>query len=348
VLFGWPEPGLPVLAAERADVEAAERVRLLYVASTRAKRRLVVGARSVKPKDWRRARSFAELLAERHADWERTAAAGAAGEVSEGVRFVVADAPEVARGRHPHTPFALPDPAEVARDDERLRTLRAEAARRAERPFRTTASAEAHAKETRAEALAGEGGPRRAPAGEGGELSLALAGAERSVALAAGTAVHALLEAGLLEGDADTALERAAALAAAPGERDAVLAHARSLWQRFRAGPLAPRLAALAPHVVARELPVWVEPAGDGDADPVGFVAGAIDLLYRDPATGELVVADYKTDAVDAAGLDTYAARYAPQGRHYARAVERALGLARPPRFELWFLAAGEVRTLAP
>jgi ATP-dependent exoDNAse (exonuclease V) beta subunit len=177
---------------------------------------------------------------------------------------------------------------------------------------------------------------------------LALAGAERSVALAAGTAVHALLEAGLLEGDAETALERAAALASAPGERDAVLAHARSLWQRFRAGPLAPRLAALAPHVVARELPVWVEPAGDGDADPVGFVAGAIDLLYRDPATGELVVADYKTDAVDAAGLDTYAARYAPQGRHYARAVERALGLARPPRFELWFLAAGEVRTLAP
>ena len=348
VLFGWPEPGLPVLAAERVDVEAAERVRLLYVATTRAKQRLVIGSRIAKPKDWRRARSFAELLAERHSDWERTAAAGAAGEVSEGVRFVVAEAPEAARGRRPHAPLALPDAAEVARDDERLRALRGEAARRAKRPFGATASAEAHAKEASAEALGGEGGPRRPPAGEGGERSLALAGAERSVALAAGTAVHALLEAGLLDGDADTALERAAALTAAPGERDAVLEHARSLWRRFRAGPLAPRLAALAPHVVARELPVWVEPAGDGEADPVGFVAGAIDLLYRDPATGELVVADYKTDAVDAAGLDAYAARYAPQGRHYVRAVARALGLARAPRFELWFLAAGEVRTLAP
>ena len=48
VLFGWPEPGLPVLAAERADVEAAERVRLLYVATTRAKQRLVIGARTTK------------------------------------------------------------------------------------------------------------------------------------------------------------------------------------------------------------------------------------------------------------------------------------------------------------
>jgi ATP-dependent exoDNAse (exonuclease V) beta subunit len=183
--------------------------------------------------------------------------------------------------------------------------------------------------------------------GEGVERSVALAGVERSVALAAGTAVHALLERGALD-DADAALERVVALAAAPGERDAVLAHARSLWQRFRAGPLAPRLAALAPHVVARELPVWVEPAADGEGEPVGFVAGAIDLLYRDPATGELVVADYKTDAVASADLDVYAARYAPQGRHYVRAVARALGLEKPPRFELWFLAAGEVRTLSP
>ena len=112
-------------------------------------------------------------------------------------------------------------------------------------------------------------------------------------------------------------------------------ARARAVWERFAAGPLAARLAALAPHVVARELPVWTLPAGDGEGEPVGFVAGAIDLLYRDPESGRLVVADYKTDAVDGADLAAHAARYAGQGAAYVRAVAGALGLPEPPRFEL-------------
>jgi ATP-dependent exoDNAse (exonuclease V) beta subunit len=157
--------------------------------------------------------------------------------------------------------------------------------------------------------------------------------------------VHALLEAGRLAPD-DARLARAVAAAAPPGARDAVLARARTVWFRFLAGPLAPRLAALAPHIVARELPVWVEPAGDGEHDPVGFVAGAIDLLYRDPESGEWVVADYKTDDVTGAALEARALSYRAQGAVYTRAVATALGLASPPRFELWFLSAGEVRTL--
>jgi ATP-dependent exoDNAse (exonuclease V) beta subunit len=104
----------------------------------------------------------------------------------------------------------------------------------------------------------------------------------------------------------------------------------------------------LGPAVLARELPILVPPAegeeeGDG-ARPVGFVAGAIDLVYRDPATGTLVVADYKTDAV--ADDDEIAARvdvYRPQGAVYARAVRDALGLAEAPRFELWFLRADRI-----
>jgi ATP-dependent helicase/nuclease subunit A len=346
VLFGWPEPGLPVLAAERADVEAAERVRLLYVATTRAKQRLVIGARRADAKDWRRAKSFAELLPSRRGaepDW--TLAAGAAGGVrsEHGVLFRVVDAPDAGGSAARTAAAALPGAAEVARDEERLRALRSSAAAHAARAFSTTASAEAHARDERAEAAADEREAARppAPAEYAGEP------AARSIALAAGTAVHALLEDELLAG-ADAALERAVAMAAAPGESEAVLAHARSIWRRFAAGPLAPRLAALAPHVVARELPVWVAPRGDGPDDPVGFVAGAIDLLYRDPATGELVVADYKTDAVEGVDLDVYAVRYAAQGDHYTRAVQQALGLEAKPRFELWFLAAGEVRALAP
>ena len=66
-------------------------------------------------------------------------------------------------------------------------------------------------------------------------------------------------------------------------------------------------------------------------------------LSPRDPASGELVVADYKSDAVGSpAELLERAARYRAQGGAYVRAVHEALGLAAPPRFELWFLVAGE------
>jgi ATP-dependent exoDNAse (exonuclease V) beta subunit len=95
--------------------------------------------------------------------------------------------------------------------------------------------------------------------------------------------------------------------------------------------------------VVARELPVWLEPTDAAPGEPVGFVAGAIDLLYRDPESGALVVADYKTDAVEGVDLAAHAAKYTGQGAAYVRAVARALALAEPPRFELWFLQAGTV-----
>jgi ATP-dependent exoDNAse (exonuclease V) beta subunit len=84
-------------------------------------------------------------------------------------------------------------------------------------------------------------------------------------------------------------------------------------------------------------------PPGE-EAGPVGFVAGTIDLLYRDPATNELVVADYKTDEVAGAALEERARSYASQGQAYVRAVQEALALPAPPRFELWFLHAGVVK----
>jgi hypothetical protein len=71
-------------------------------------------------------------------------------------------------------------------------------------------------------------------------------------------------------------------------------------------------------------------------------VAGAIDLVYRDPATGELVVVDYKTDRIETKAEIAERARvYAAQGAEYQRALREALRLDAPPRFELWFLYAG-------
>jgi ATP-dependent exoDNAse (exonuclease V) beta subunit len=81
----------------------------------------------------------------------------------------------------------------------------------------------------------------------------------------------------------------------------------------------------------------------------VGFVSGSVDLLYRDPETGRLVVADYKTDRVEGAGEIAERARaYAPQARLYAAAVRDALALDEPPRAELWFLWPGAVEVVEP
>ena len=119
---------------------------------------------------------------------------------------------------------------------------------------------------------------------------------------------------------------------------------ARELLGRFFEGRLFARLAGLGESLLARELPVLLEPEGDAPEAPVGFWSGAIDLLYFDAGSGEYVVADYKTDRVEAGKARATAERYRSQGGVYARAVQRALGLPEPPRFELWFLFSGRDR----
>ena len=81
----------------------------------------------------------------------------------------------------------------------------------------------------------------------------------------------------------------------------------------------------------------------------MGFVSGTIDLVYRDPNTGELVIADYKTDEVAAeTKLQEHAGAYAAQGAVYRRALREALGLSEEPRFELWFIHLGVVLSIPP
>ena len=73
-------------------------------------------------------------------------------------------------------------------------------------------------------------------------------------------------------------------------------------------------------------------------------MAGSIDLLYRDPASGELVVADYKTDRVEGeAALPERAAALRGPGRALPARHAGGARLPAPPRFELWFLHAGAV-----
>jgi ATP-dependent exoDNAse (exonuclease V) beta subunit len=153
------------------------------------------------------------------------------------------------------------------------------------------------------------------------------------------------------------ALGAGAAAAAAEAEAQRLLA-------AFFDGPLLEALRRLAPHVVARELPVLLAPEalepfrpleaaragereGEPPADPVGCWSGVVDLVYRDPASGRLVIADYKTDRVPPAETAGRALGYRGQGRVYARALQESLGLAEPPRFELWFLDSGRIEPVA-
>ena len=215
------------------------------------------------------------------------------------------------------------------------------------RPFSAPASEEAH--HLLRELLAEE------HLEEEREAASSAARPEVSPALAVGSAVHRVLEElrprwGLGGRAAPVHATSCPSTWRLSSRRDAAheaLARARSILDRLAAGRTLARLREIAAHVVARELPVLLPP-DQGPEGPVGFVSGAIDLVYRDPATGELVIADYKTDEV-ASEAEIEAGRvaaYAPQGVHYRRALREALGLSKEPRFELWFLHADRIDTV--
>ncbi len=142
--------------------------------------------------------------------------------------------------------------------------------------------------------------------------------------------------------DPDTELARGRARVAADLEAElpahqlpAARQRADELLERLAGGALIERLRRIGPSVVGREVPVLL-PA---DAGATGFVSGALDLIYRDPESGRLVVVDFKTDRVeDEEAIAERAAAYRPQEELYARAVHLAFGLAGEPATELWFL----------
>ncbi len=356
-LFDTPTPGFAAVEAHRREVEAAERVRTLYVAMTRAKQRLVLAGRwpaDGNPPAAAAAKSHIDLLRSRalappdlNRAWNTAAESGVAHVDDAQARWVfpaLSSAPLQSVAASIDEPFA-PRIAAIATANARLRVLCAEARQRSTRRYSAPISEEAH-KELH-ELLARQFDVRTRPETSAG---VATADGAEAVALAAGTAVHRALEAFDLERDPDVEIEAQAQSlevgmpAALDAEQRAqAVARATATLRRFRSGPLWERFVALRAHIVARELPVLLPPLAETGA--VGFVSGAIDLLCRDPADGALFIVDYKTDAVATEDqLQERAGVYASQGALYARALQEALGLEHAPRFELWFLHAGVVR----
>jgi ATP-dependent helicase/nuclease subunit A len=354
----WTTLGFARVKAYQDEVAAAEQVRSLYVAATRARDRLVLlGDRrdGEEAKDPEQATCHAQLLESRAGEAIDLAAemarARREGRDSlldgDGVRWIfpgLRDGASLERGEAA-ADASLPSVDALAAEAAQLAALRDMAERRMQRPFRVAASAE-----SRAEANEEEAERRFESAARTG----APPGLEAEAARAAGTALHRVLETLPLDGDLRAALARARdrlpellASLGSPELRAAALERARETLARFADGPLPARLAALAGAVLARELPVLIPASPEGEG-AVGFVAGAIDLLHADPESGETVIVDYKTDRLEpGAALEEHASRYAGQAAHYRRAVQEALALAKPPRCELWFLHSGAVVPIA-
>ena len=326
---------------------AAEQVRTLYVAMTRAQKRLILignWPRSPRPLSGAGVPAPLKLLQHR-APFQPSMAAlvqaiedPAAGHEDEfGVCWKI---PDLAAAADDTGPIASGPPVvaraprarQVAAWDRELRAGRDAARQRMERPLFTAASDHAAALERREEST--------------GSL-------DRPTALAAGKIVHRALEEWNLEADRDAEwkhqLERVLAaietridgsLESHPARIGQAGDWCRELFDRLRRGELLDRLRGAAPTIVARELPLLVAP--EEDDDPLIGVSGTVDLLLRDDRDGDLVVIDYKTDEIEGEEeIRVRAATYAPQVSVYTRAVQSALGLERRPRAELWFLWPG-------
>jgi ATP-dependent helicase/nuclease subunit A len=343
------------LDLEREETEAAEQVRLLYVAMTRAKRRLVTSGvwPANPPATPLQARGLADLIAmgdvptsDELIEGQRASAESGRDRFAAGPSRVfvfpalatVADV-DLQPGVSERASPAL---AELRAAAHQLEARRREAASRAERPLVGIAS-----NPVEGGGLEAGDAPLWVARRRAGERSLS-----RADALAVGEAAHAALES-LERGDDTSVLRRLREAghrvldASLPGDDEGeAKAELDELLENFAAGPLFERFCALLPHIVARELPMIAPP--DAEESALCAISGAIDLLYRD-AEGRFVVADFKTDRVAPGREEEATQHYRRQGEIYVRAVRDALGLEAEPRFELWWLPAGSaVRSARP
>ena len=366
MLFGAVPPFWHRVRAARERREEAERVRLWYVALTRAKDHLWVSAPLPARRRSEGTANFRDLMARTlPADVDLSApvrarhdASAAAGRMEAG--RLETQAWSIEYGHDPGVaPRAEPSGAVVAPALERVRAdaeriLAAQAAAReheARRPFHAASTA----------GVDGTGRAGLGDDGEGGDDEFGRAPVDAPdselaarVAALAGQAVHLALEELPLEDDPRVALfaigdaelealvERVSiGRPETSAVRDAARDAAHAILRDFRASKLSERLAGIWPKVVARELPVLAPAPADGNRSPLHGLRGVVDLAWRDD-DGCLVVVDWKTGR--AGDIDALVAHHGRQLAAYARALQLALDLPREPRRELWFLARGEVR----
>jgi ATP-dependent helicase/nuclease subunit A len=326
--------GIDLFNSTESDAEREERLRLFYVACTRAADRLVLSAWSrdlSKPEKG----SWLATLAGRFdlgsgnvLDGERTpeplarvlegdpdSAPGTAAERTSGpsIGEVLDDAIALAAKRPPKPPAGVAAVAPTIDPGEWLSVSRLSGRLRRSQPGEPSSDDADDAPEPRAGV-----DPRQL-----------------------GTLVHAVLERLDPKSPAtwgDDVQRWGAALAPrhAPRNPRATQRVATELVQRFVASERWRRMAASAE--LARELEFVLEWPMPAPGEPA-IVTGFLDALYRDD-TGALHLVDYKTNDVSPADVATEAKRYVLQMSLYALAVERARGQS-VASLTLVFLRAG-------
>ncbi|MBD3871633.1 MAG: UvrD-helicase domain-containing protein, partial [Acidobacteria bacterium] len=274
-LFGWMTPGFAAAEWVQTQKTRAEMVRLLYVAATRAKKRLVISGGwgepgvEVFPES---APDFARLIGRRLDPESMARQIDAEAERQEdefphvlrvmpvfGVRF---EAVEVTAEGQPG--WSVPEGC-LQRAVELAAARRAAADRMAQPVFRS-ASAEAHDRLRRAEA-------------EGAD-SMVEGPFDQGLAMTLGTAVHEMLEVLDLDRELTPQIaEHRAGIVSELGsgrDREEAGRRAEELLTRIAEGECLRRLGSVAPNVLSRELPVllWSEEEGA----PGAVVSGIVDL----------------------------------------------------------------------
>ncbi|MEM7410738.1 MAG: UvrD-helicase domain-containing protein [Myxococcota bacterium] len=324
--FDAPTLGYDRLIERRRRVTEAERVRTLYVGMTRARERLVLCGAWPETLQRSAPSSHVALLEGRppgalaFADAMREATAGEGFLDAGGARWRFLVAGEVTALQSTNAPEATlfdPEPAPCAVSPAR-----------AERKARIGVT---------------EMAARRA-----GVVPLVSSEAQETPGVALGIAVHAALAELTLDAENrsdwsaewSTRGETVTRILRQRGRSQEEERAGAAFWDALGEGPLADRLFERRSQVAARELSLMLPAEGD----PADVAVGSIDLLLDDPDVG-LVVVDYKTDRADSQGIP---ARYREQLRLYGAAVHEALGLAQPPRLEIWWLGTGEIDRLDP
>ena len=335
-LRGMPSLDFDRLSERQRRREGAERVRTFYVAVTRAKRKLVLAGpwpaldRSLSEPSWEP--SFAHLLGHRRGglpdplpDQDPTEPRQFAAEDRVGFFLI-------------HDTQSAPDRGSL------------EATETTETPAKDIENAWAARQAARAAANSRMAlslilRPSEAPDDEDEDVArLRSKIADTDQAMRLGTLVHRALEIWNFEADPATESEGVArrvleGIAASSPLADMFQTFLDTLVQ----GELFQKLRELGPeNILGREVPVLMRGPHDSQV-----YSGTADLVYRDPADGEIVVVDYKTDqAPDDDALALLTRHYAPQLTLYGEAVREALGMDLLPRLEFWFLAVDRIACL--
>jgi len=344
-LCGFGTPAYHLVERRRKAVGKAELIRLLYVAMTRAGKRLVISGCEAKAGD---NTLFAALTKRKLEDsgpgrptlQDLFSEGGDRGPVEKYQALWV-----LLRGAGKHRgtrqgPSSLLGRAanRVAAEEALLRELREEAVSHQQRKWIGAVSAQAH--EEASDIL------RAIRTTQKAEQDV-----DRGAATAVGTAFHRMLEVFDFHAqDAERELEeqrgnarillRAALPERLHGQGESRL---ENLVEAFRSFPLWEKWLQIGPGIIARELPVILQPPDEPES-ATGALNGSIDLVYLDPDTGAAVIADFKTDAPE--HLEAQLPAYRKQLSTYAQALRRALDLDEAPMAELWCIASGSILRL--